>query len=47
MTPDLCGDQAFVVQLESGEELVARLARRFMPRIKTESEVRRSHFLAC
>ncbi|KAG8810321.1 hypothetical protein FRC17_002980 [Serendipita sp. 399] len=31
--------KAFVVSFTSGEEVVMRIARRFMPRIKTESEV--------
>ena len=33
--------QAFLVLFKDGEEVVMRMARRFMPRIKTESEVRR------
>lgn len=37
--------QAYIVTLVDGFELVARVARRFMPRIKTESEVATMDFL--
>lgn len=37
--------KAFLVLLEEGEEVVMRIARRFMPRIKTESEVATLEFI--
>ena len=37
--------QAYLVTLADGFELVARVARRFMPRVKTESEVATMDFL--
>jgi hypothetical protein len=37
--------QAYLVTLADYGELVARVARRFMPRIKTESEVATMHYL--
>jgi len=33
------------VTLVDGRELVARVARRFMPRLKTESEVATMHYM--
>lgn len=37
--------QAYLITLVSGWEIVARVARRFMPRLKTESEVATMHYL--
>lgn len=37
--------QAYLVTLVDTRELVARVARRFMPRLKTESEVATMHYL--
>lgn len=31
--------QAYLVTLSDGREVIARVARRYMPRLKTESEV--------
>lgn len=37
--------KAFLVALEDGRDIVARIARRFMPRLKTESEVATINYL--
>ncbi len=38
-------NQGYLVTLVDRRELVARVARRFMPRLKTESEVATMHYL--
>ncbi len=37
--------QAYLVTLINGKQIVARVARRFMPRLKTESEVATLNYL--
>ena len=37
--------QGYLITLVNGKELVARVARRFMPRLKTESEIATMHYL--
>jgi aminoglycoside phosphotransferase (APT) family kinase protein len=37
--------QAYLITLSDGHDVVARVARQFMPRLKTESEVATMHYL--
>ena len=37
--------QAYSITLASGKEVIARVARRFMPRLKTESEIATMQYL--